>query len=268
MIFGYSKELKIIILVLLFLCSLLSQPNKLIANPLSQETLYAKALDMTNQGDFPQALIDWNQYLEIFPEDNAALSNRGNVRLALGDAQGDIDDQTNSIKLSNLSTDPYLNRGIAYEFLQLWDQAENDYKFVLDKNPFDPSALYNLGNVTLSKGDFIGARFLFDKAAKARPSFPIARSSKALADYQLGKLDDSELELRSIIRRYPMFVDSRAALCALLWRNGSFGEAESNWAAVIGLDARYSDKDWLLNIRRWPPRPANDLLSFLSFNNR
>ena len=95
----------------------------------------------------------------------------------------------------------------------------------------------------------------------------MARSSNALTTYQLGKFDQAEAELRSIIRKYPMFADARAALSALLWRKGFLGEAESHWAAASGLDNRYRDPTWLLNVRRWPPLPTNDLLAFLDLES-
>ena len=58
----------------------------------------------------------------------------------------------------------------------------------------------------------------------------MARSSMALADYQLGNIDDSGKELRNLIRRYPTFADARAALTALNW-------SRKYWAKqkVIGL---------------------------------
>ena len=96
------------------------------------------------------------------------------------------------------------------------------------------------------------------------PGLPMARSSKSLASYQLSQYDEAEEVLRALIRKYPMFADARAALSALLWRKGSLGEAESHWSAVAGLDGRYKSKDWLVNARRWPPKPAEDLMSFLA----
>ena len=78
------------------------------------------------------------------------------------------------------------------------------------------------------------------------------------------RLEEAELELRKIIRKYPMFADARAALSALLWHKGFFGEAESHWAAGTGLDDRYKQQDWLIHIRRWPSGPTKDLLAFLA----
>ncbi|MEB3263243.1 MAG: tetratricopeptide repeat protein, partial [Synechococcus sp.] len=125
-------------------------------------------------------------------------------------------------------------------------------------------ALYNLGNVLGSQGDWAGAQASFAAAAEARPGFAMARSSAALAAFQLGDLEAAEKQLRQLILRYPLFADARAGLTALLWRVGARGEAESHWAAASGLDPRYRQEEWLLRIRRWPPEPVQALAQFLA----
>ena len=230
--------------------------------------LFEKALQESNDGDFIQAEKDWDFYLKENPNDAAALSNRGNIRLALGDPQGAIRDQTMAIEISPEDLDSYLNRGIAEEALQRWDDASKDYKYVLNQNPKDVSALYNLGNVMGSMDNWIEAKKFFSQAASSNNAIAMARSSEALAIYQLGDIELAEKKIRILIRKYPLFADARAALSALLWSKGFSGEAESNWAAAAGLDIRYREKDWLLNIRRWPPRPTNDLIAFLALEDR
>tara|TARA_B100000214_G_scaffold48884_1_gene30610 strand:- start:249 stop:605 length:357 start_codon:yes stop_codon:yes gene_type:complete len=116
--------------------------------------------------------------------------------------------------------------------------------------------------------NWIEAKKLFSQAASANNAIAMARSSEALATYQLGDLEIAEKKIRILIRKYPLFADARAALSALLWRKGFLGEAESNWAAAAGLDIRYREKDWLLNIRRWPPQPTHDLIAFLALEDR
>ena len=230
--------------------------------------LFEKALQESKDGDFIQAEKDWSFYLNDNPDDAAALSNRGNIRLALGDPHGAIRDQTKAIEISPDDSDPYLNRGIAEEALKLWGDASNDYKYVLRKNPKDVSALYNLANVMGSTDNWIEAKRLFSQAASSNNAIAMARSSEALAIYQLGDFELAEKKIRILIRKYPLFADARAALSALLWRKGFLGEAESNWAAAAGLDIRYREENWLLNIRRWPPNPTNDLMTFLALEDR
>jgi tetratricopeptide (TPR) repeat protein len=239
-----------------------------LAVQLSLPQLFDTALSASRQGDFARALPLWDQVLELAPDDAAAWSNRGNVQLALGDPVAAIADQDRAIALDPASADPHLNRGTAEEALQRWDAAADDYRWILERHPEagEPraSALYNLGNVLGSQGDWAAARSSFVAAADARPGFAMARSSAALSAFELGELDAAERELRALIRRHPLFADARAALTALLWRQGSRGEAESHWAAASGLDPRYRQEEWLLSVRRWPPVPIEALQQFLA----
>ena len=99
-----------------------------------REDLFQNALDLSAGGEFNLALKQWNRYLDSYPDDAAGLSNRGNVRLVLGDFEGSIDDQNKAISLNSSEIDPYINRGIAEEALGLWSQAKKDYMFVISKD--------------------------------------------------------------------------------------------------------------------------------------
>ena len=78
-----------------------------------REDLFKNAIDLSSGGQFNLALQEWNHYLDSYPDDAAALSNRGNVRLVIGDVEGSIDDQNKAIGLNPNEIDPYINRGIA-----------------------------------------------------------------------------------------------------------------------------------------------------------
>lgn len=246
------------------------------SSPASSETLsqlFDRALRASRDGRFGEALPLWDQVIARAPDDAAAWSNRGNVRLALGDPEAAIADQGRAMELDPASADPHLNRGTAEEALGQWQAAAADYRWILERDaaagrPPDASALYNLGNVQGSLGDWQAARASFAAAAEARPGFAMARSSAALAAFQLGELEEAERQLRNLIRRYPLFADARAGLTALLWRRGAGGEAESHWVAASGLDPRYRQPEWLVESRRWPPQPVQALEDFLTLASR
>ena len=274
------------LVLLVLMAQLALAPLALAApRPPSLAQLFDQALAASREGSFDQALPLWNQVLEMAPEDAAAWSNRGNVQLVLGDPLAAIADQERAMALEPSNPEPHLNRGIAEEALQRWGAAETDYRWILETpaSPVSPAspassdkpasqldpevraaALYNLGNVQGSQGDWLAARNSFRTAADSRPGFAMARSSAALAAFQLGELEQAERELRALIRRYPLFADARAGLTALLWRLGASGEAESNWASASGLDPRYRQPEWLQSTRRWPPAPVSALEQFLA----
>ena len=74
-----------------FLMSLLILLFVYLVNPVgavSQDSLpllFEKALVESREGNFIDALQSWDDFLLLYPEDAIALSNRGNVKLVLGD---------------------------------------------------------------------------------------------------------------------------------------------------------------------------------------
>ena len=74
-----------------------------------REDLFKNALNLSSSGKFNLALQEWNRYLASYPDDAAGLSNRGNVRLVIGDVEGSIDDQNKAINLNPNEIYPYIN---------------------------------------------------------------------------------------------------------------------------------------------------------------
>jgi len=226
-----------------------------------------KAFEALKEGDFAQSEVYWGELIKLFPRNPAVWSNRGNVRLSQSKIEGAINDYNHAIVLAPNQPDPYLNRGIAYEIVQDWERAIEDYNQVLELNPDDAMAYNNRGNAKAGRGDYEGAITDYEKASSLNPDFAIARSNAALSHYQVGDEQEALDETRKLVRKYPNFPDVRAALTAMLWAERQEGEAESNWVAVMGSDARYRDVEWLEKVRRWPPRMVEAIDNFLSLNN-
>ena len=120
-------------LLLLFTLLLLAQPASALSDAVpSDQTLFEQALAASRQGEAAEALSLWDAFLARHPEDAAAWSNRGNVRLVLGDPEGAIADQSEAIALAPDAIDPHLNRGTAEEALQRWSEAAADYNWILE----------------------------------------------------------------------------------------------------------------------------------------
>jgi tetratricopeptide (TPR) repeat protein len=124
-----------------------SQPPNFNQQELQQlNDLAQKALQATNNGDFATAEIYWTQIIEQFPDNPAALSNRGNARVSQNKLADAIADYNKAAELAPNATDPYLNRGTAFEGLGKWKEAIADYNHVLELDPKDAMAYNNRGN--------------------------------------------------------------------------------------------------------------------------
>ncbi|NJO40657.1 MAG: tetratricopeptide repeat protein [Cyanobacteria bacterium CRU_2_1] len=247
-------------------------PSSFIPHPLSFISLSSdsiadlrlNAFEATNVGDFVAAERYWTELLERLPEEPAIWSNRGNARVSQNKLSEAIADYNRAIELAPDAPDPYLNRGIALEGLGQWEAAIADYDWVLERDPNDPLAYNNRGNAEAGSGMWERAVADYKKAADLVPDYAFARANYAIALYQLGQTDEAIRTMRNLVRKYPNFADMRAGLTAALWVTGNRGEAESNWVAVMGLDNRYKNLDWVAHTRRWSPAMVEALERFLS----
>lgn len=227
-------------------------------------SLFDQALDATNKGQFAQAETYWTQLLELFPDNAEIWSNRGNARASQNHLRAAIEDYNAAINRAPNAPDPYLNRGAARENMGDFQGAIADYNQVLNLDPNDAAAYNNRGNAEAGLGEWETAVRDYTQAETLAPEFAIARVNHALALFQIGDRQESLRLLRNLVRKYPTFADARAALTAALWAEGDRGEAESQWVAVVGLDRRYKDLDWVATVRRWPPAMVAALKKFLT----
>lgn len=227
-------------------------------------TLREQAFAASQTGQYSQAEQYWGELLDYLPTEAAIWSNRGMVRASQFQLEAAVADYTRAIALAPAAPDPYLNRGAAYEMMQNWEAAIADYNQVLALDPNEAGAYNNRGNAKAGLGDWAEAITDYRQAADLDPEFALARVNYGLAQYQVGDSQGAIKTLRSVVRRYPNFADARAALTAALWVGGQWGEAESHWVAVSGLDQRYKDMDWIRTLRRWPPAAADALAQFLT----
>ncbi|MGB3291745.1 MAG: tetratricopeptide repeat protein [Phormidesmis sp.] len=222
------------------------------------------AFEMTQSGQFDLAEVQWTALIEQLPAEAAVWSNRGNVRVRRNNLDGALDDYSRAIKLAPHQPNPYLNRGAVWEAMGQWQKAIDDYNQVLRIDPDDPAAYNNRANAEAGMGEWVLAIADYQAAITLQPSFSTAYGNYALALYQAGDTDQAIQIMKSLVRKYPNFADMRAALTAALWVQGKGGEAESNWVAVVGLDSRYKDINWVKSIRRWPPKMVSALEQFLT----
>lgn len=232
------------------------------------DVLVKQAFEATDAGEFAKAEGYWTDLINLYPDNAAGWSNRGNSKISQNRPQEALADYNKSVELAPNFPDPYLNRGAALEGLGKWEEAIADYDHVLEIDPQDAAAYNNRGNAKAGLGKWDEAIADYQIAMKVNSRFSTSFGNNAIALYEVGTRDgntDSAIKaMKNILRKYPNYTDVRAALVAALWANKKQGEAESNWVSVVNLDPRYRDINWVKNIRRWPPSLVSALEKFLT----
>ncbi|KAF8072724.1 hypothetical protein HT031_000384 [Scenedesmus sp. PABB004] len=190
---------------------------------------------------FADADAAWGRAIALAPENAAARSNRGTVRLQAGEWAAAYDDLAAAAALEAEQ------RGAASGVL-----------------------LNNLGNAEGALGRWPDALRHYRAAGGDAEVGAIALANYALAAWETGDAGAAVATARQLLRRDPEFLDARAALTAFLWGSGQRSAAEGEWEALQqasdGLGAAlYSATGAVERVRhRWPPRATAALVAFLN----
>ncbi len=87
-------------------------------------------------------------------KDAAAYNNRGNAYWNEGQYDQAISDYNKALEINPRHTQAYNNRGVAYRSKGQYDQAISDYNKALEINPRFAAAYYNRAIVYLSTGQY------------------------------------------------------------------------------------------------------------------
>ena len=207
--------------------------------------------------------------LHPLPQEELVTSyNRGNSYLMLGKFEDALVQFNQAAELAPDSADVFLSRGIVEEKLLQWDAAIADYNkanTIYKKRPFsgdDPTAISNIANAETGLLQWENALRDFTRAAQLKSDFLAPQIGRALVLYQLDRPEETFQYFKTLAIKYPYFPDGQAVLAALYFEKGDTQAANDCWENAVEEDSRYEDIDWVLNIRRWPPKLVTVLARF------
>ena len=103
-------------------------------------------------GENDKALADIDKYLEIYPENRAALSLAGKVEAISGDNLKALEYFSKNLKLHPNDPECYIDRANSYFASKTWDLAIRDYSMSLDLKPGNSDTWLNKGISLLNSG--------------------------------------------------------------------------------------------------------------------
>ncbi len=141
---------------------------------------FGRALEHAKTGNSDQAIADYTKAIEIDPNFEAALINRGAMYRGKGDYDRAIADFTKAAKSKEVAALALINRGITHEKKGDFDRAIADHTQAV-KVSKAPLAYYNRGNAFAGKGDYARAIVDYTKTIELEPNAEPAYRGRAAA---------------------------------------------------------------------------------------
>jgi tetratricopeptide (TPR) repeat protein len=127
--------------------------SDLINNGISDAGLLILRAECYNKtGETDKAIKDVTKFIELYPENKAALSFAGKMEAQSGDNLKALDYFTRNLKLHPNDPECYTDRGNSYFVSKTWDYAISDYSMALDIQPSNSDSWLNKGIALMNTG--------------------------------------------------------------------------------------------------------------------
>ncbi|XZF65901.1 MAG: caspase, EACC1-associated type [Gloeotrichia echinulata DVL01] len=141
----------------------ISTPTTIIA-----KEIYERGLDKYNQQDYTGAIEDFNQALQLEPNNILAYYQRGYARAEIQDYKGAIEDFNQYMQHNPNDVDALDNRGNVYYNLGKYEQAITDLNKAIQINPKDSYAYNKRGLAYNEQGKYEKAIADYNKAIELK----------------------------------------------------------------------------------------------------
>ena len=156
----------------------------------------------------------------------------------LGRSSNDSNSGAAGSKSSSSTTLPTDMLGVALQLHQngQLDQAVKAYESVLQTDPKNAYALYNLGQISQTRGDNTKAIVYYNDSLKSDPTLTFVVYNRSLAYRDTGQVDQAIAGLREVIKADPNSVGGLYNLGNLLIASGNVEEGTKLVDQAIKLD--------------------------------
>ena len=138
-------------------------------------------------------------------------------------------------------------RGICYERIGKWDEAEADFKKVLSIDPNHADALNYLGYTWIEKGKYLSTSLeMIQKAVELSPNSGAIIDSLGWAYYKLGNLKKAKLNLEAAVELSPTSATIIDHLGDIYWVIGRKKEAMYQWERALNYNPTKKEKNYIL----------------------
>jgi tetratricopeptide (TPR) repeat protein len=250
---------------------LLDEPSTSLPPGSELQRMENRAVNLGSTAQFDRSIGIWNTIVKYAPGYVYGYSNRGNVRVALGDLSGAVSDYSKALELEEHGDlhlpDHWLilvNRGTTFLAQDRNKEALSDLKSAAGSRGADmllvlPNraiALERAKQYDLAVKDYEAAA---EKEGKVQPWW----LRYAVVLFESGRRADALGIMRRVTATFPDVAETRAALTAILYGTGNTIEAEKEFNQIpVIYRSYYLDKEYTVSKLKWPPSITQSLDEF------
>ncbi|NNL17661.1 MAG: tetratricopeptide repeat protein [Boseongicola sp.] len=191
--------------------------------------------------------------IEVLQQLSESHGELPSVQIALGDAFRQVENFEASLtpygRALELIETPqeqhwivYFARGISHERLDLWDDAEADFRAALELRPEQPQVLNYLGYSFLEMNENLGeALDLIERAVEQRPDSGYIVDSLGWGLYRLGRYEEAVEHMERAVELLPVDPIVNDHLGDVYWAVGRAREAEFQWHRALSFITEDTD---------------------------
>ncbi|MGA2092826.1 MAG: tetratricopeptide repeat protein [Sedimentisphaerales bacterium] len=183
----------------------------------------------------------YNSSISQNPDKAIMFTNRGAVKINMGDLQGAINDFTKAIELSPEDAAAYSNRGMAYSSTGRLERAIEDYDKAVELNPNYAGVYNNWGYTEQAKGDLDKAVKKYDKAIELKPDFADAYNNRGNAYQAKGDLAQAVNDYNKAIELNPNYDDAYYNRGQTLVGLGRYDKALESFNRAIKINPHFAE---------------------------
>jgi tetratricopeptide (TPR) repeat protein len=212
------------------------------SSTLAADDYFVSAYQKNEQGNYQEALADYDRAIALNPNYANAYYNRGLLKvLKLNDPQGALADFDQVITLNPNLAEAYVNRGfLKRNELNDFQGALTDYNRAIALNPNDDLAYNNRGNLKYQKlNDPQGALADYDRAITINPNHADAHAGRGFLRYQfLNDLSGALQDINYYINLNPSSDTSYYSRGDLFYMNNRKAEALQDFRKVREISSK------------------------------
>ena len=190
----------------------------------------------------------YNSSISQNPNNVLMYTNRGVVKVKMGDFQGAINDFTKAIELRPEDAIAYSNRGVAYSSIGHLERAVKDYGKAIELNPDYAGVYNNWGKTCQAEGDLDEAIKKYDKAIELSPNYADAYYNLGEAFVGLDRYDEALESFNQAIKIRPDYAEAYYKIGFVYSKLGRYQEELESYKQAIRINPYYAEAYYNLGI--------------------